>query len=94
MSEKKDESIVIIGGGCAGIFTALYLEKEGYTKITILEKNDYLGGMCQSLYYDDYPGVFEMGAVEVGTINYPYSRVPNSYPDAMRNTSSLSRSCL
>ncbi|MBK7002323.1 MAG: FAD-dependent oxidoreductase [Rhodoferax sp.] len=72
MGTNKDASIVIIGAGCAGITSARYLEDAGYTNITILEKSAFLGGCCKSLHYDDYPDVYEMGAIEVGKIGYDH----------------------
>jgi len=56
------QKIVIVGAGIGGITAAKHLEESGYTDITILEKNDYVGGKCSTSYYDDYEGTFENGA--------------------------------
>jgi len=56
------QKIVIVGAGIGGVTAAKHLEESGYTDITILEKNDYVGGKCSSSYYDDYKGKFENGA--------------------------------
>ncbi len=51
--------IVVIGGGVAGTGAAYSLRKRGY-KVTVLEKNDYLGGRVRN---EDADGAaIEMGA--------------------------------
>ena len=42
--ENKDKKIAIVGGGPAGLTTAAFLLKNGYS-VTIYEKYDYLGGL-------------------------------------------------
>src|SRR5260221_2402815 len=44
--------IVIIGGGVAGTSAAYHLKQLGY-KVTIVEKNDRLGGRIHSVKMDD-----------------------------------------
>ncbi|MBW2304710.1 MAG: FAD-dependent oxidoreductase [Deltaproteobacteria bacterium] len=41
---RKDEKVAVIGSGPAGLSCAYYLAREGYP-VTILEKDDCLGGM-------------------------------------------------
>jgi hypothetical protein len=44
----KDAKIVIVGAGPAGLSTAWFLKKNGYTNVTILEKLGRVGGLCKS----------------------------------------------
>lgn len=46
MSGKK-KSVVIVGGGLGGLFTGAILSKEGF-RVTVLEKNDLVGGGLQT----------------------------------------------
>ena len=39
------KKVIIIGGGVAGLSSAIYLQKNGYQTI-VLEKNSTLGGAC------------------------------------------------
>ena len=50
--------VVVIGAGFAGLSTACCLAKEGW-HVTVLEKNDQLGGRCRVWEKDGY--VFDMG---------------------------------
>lgn len=43
----KSKNIVILGAGISGLSTGVYLVKKGYN-VTILEKEDHIGGMCAS----------------------------------------------
>ena len=43
-AKNKDKKIAIVGGGPAGLTTAAFLLKNGYS-VTIYEKYDYLGGL-------------------------------------------------
>ena len=47
MANKSNKKVVIIGAGLGGICTALRLSKIGY-KVTIIEKNESLGGKITS----------------------------------------------
>ena len=47
MAEKTDR-ICIIGGGPAGISTAMYLQKKGYENYVIFERLNKIGGKCYS----------------------------------------------
>ena len=47
--------IVILGGGLAAVSLAYFLqEKESVEEITILEKEDRIGGLCRSIHKDGY----------------------------------------
>lgn len=51
---------VIMGGGLAGISLAYFLQdREDITHITILEKDDEIGGLCRSLRADGY--IYDIG---------------------------------
>lgn len=56
MSNKKH--IVIIGGGIGGLAAAALLGRDGY-KVTVLEKNDMMGGRARVLKKDGF--TFDMG---------------------------------
>ncbi|MBN2015013.1 MAG: NAD(P)/FAD-dependent oxidoreductase [Candidatus Altiarchaeota archaeon] len=45
--------VVIVGAGISGLLSALALAKEG-KKVLVLEKNDYVGGVCRSYKVDGY----------------------------------------
>jgi hypothetical protein len=46
---SKTSKIVIVGAGPAGLSTAWFLKKNGYTNVTILEKLGRVGGLCKSI---------------------------------------------
>lgn len=54
MSKK----VVIVGGGIGGLSSAILLKKKGF-EVTLLEKNDKVGGRARSFSYGDYK--FDMG---------------------------------
>ncbi len=56
--KSKGKKIVVIGGGFAGLSAASYLAKGGYD-VTIVEKNDSLGGRCRSFEAEGF--TFDMG---------------------------------
>ncbi len=56
--EKVDMNIVVIGGGYGGIAAASYLAKSGH-QVTLIEKNQQLGGRAQVL--KDRGFTFDMG---------------------------------
>lgn len=56
MSDNK--RVIVIGGGIGGLSTAALLAKDGY-RVTILEKNEVLGGRGRKYTDGDY--VFDMG---------------------------------
>ena len=53
-----DESVVVIGGGFGGLSTACYLAEAG-ADVTLLEKNEQLGGRASRLEVDGFR--FDMG---------------------------------
>ena len=53
-----DESVVVIGGGFGGLSTACYLADAG-ADVTLLEKNEQLGGRASRLEVDGFR--FDMG---------------------------------
>lgn len=46
---SKTARIAIIGAGPAGLSTAWYLFKNGFTNVTVLEKLGRVGGLCKSI---------------------------------------------
>lgn len=61
MSNKnKNSRICIVGGGPGGLSTAYYLKKKGYTKVTVLEKLPEVGGLCNSITFENRS--FDLGA--------------------------------
>ncbi|MDD6258939.1 MAG: FAD-dependent oxidoreductase [Erysipelotrichaceae bacterium] len=57
----KNTRIAIIGAGPAGLSAGMYLEQAGYENYTILERNDHVGGKCNSPHYNGRR--YEMGAI-------------------------------
>lgn len=53
----KKKKILILGGGVAGCSAAYFLNKKGYD-VTVLEKNDYVGGTARTHYYAGHPYEF------------------------------------
>jgi phytoene dehydrogenase-like protein len=45
--------VIVVGGGMGGLLSALALSKEG-RNVLLLEKEDYLGGVCRSYSVDGY----------------------------------------
>jgi len=56
----RSKRIAIIGAGPAGLSTALFLQKHGYSNVTILEKLGRAGGLCKSLTIDGMS--YDLGA--------------------------------
>ena len=52
MNNPNSKSIIIIGGGISGLFTAWKLSQSGY-KITLLERQKFLGGFATSIPKND-----------------------------------------
>jgi protoporphyrinogen oxidase len=55
-----ESRIAIIGAGPAGLSTAMYLKRRGYQHVTVLEKEEGVGGKCRSFEYDGH--VYDLGA--------------------------------
>ena len=58
MSDSKQNTVCIIGGGMSGLITGALLARNGY-KVTVLEKNHIIGGGLQSFRRGD--AVFNTG---------------------------------
>jgi len=63
MKKSRDTRIGIIGAGAAGLSAAYFLKGKGYRNITVLERENYIGGMCCSPVI--YGQANDMGALEV-----------------------------
>jgi len=48
-SSNPQPRIGIIGGGAAGLSAGYFLKQRGYKKVTILEKENRIGGKCLSI---------------------------------------------
>lgn len=55
---KKPEHVIILGGGPAGLATGHEVSTKG-GKVTVLEKNDFVGGLCRTVEEDGYR--FDLG---------------------------------
>ena len=53
MSTKEHYDVIVVGAGISGLLSALALSKEGKT-VLVLEKEDYIGGVCRSYTHDGY----------------------------------------
>lgn len=70
MEKKLNEKICIVGGGISGLSAAWFLQKKGYANVHILEKNERVGGKCNSPIYKGR--TYETGAViGLGKEAYP-----------------------
>lgn len=49
MEKQSPKTAIVIGAGAGGIGTAARLAKAGY-RVTVVEKNDFIGGRCSLLY--------------------------------------------
>ena len=58
----KDERVLIVGAGAAGLSVAHRLAERGYRRVTVLEASDRVGGKC-SVSPPPRPLGFEMGAI-------------------------------
>lgn len=52
-NKKTDFDAIVVGGGISGILTTLALSKEG-KRVLLIEKNNILGGNCQTYEIDGY----------------------------------------
>ena len=69
-ARQQELSFAIIGGGMAGILSAIKLRDAGYTQFRIYEKADRLGGTWRD---NRYPGI----ACDVPSHSYCYDFEPN-----------------
>ena len=60
MNKDKNARIAVIGGGAGGISVGYFLQKQGYTQVTVLEREGQIGGKCDSLTYQGKS--FDLGA--------------------------------
>ncbi len=60
MRSTLENRVVIIGAGPAGLATAMYLKRRGYTDVTVLEKEASVGGKCHSFEHEGR--VYDLGA--------------------------------
>lgn len=56
----KNSRICIVGGGPGGLSTGYYLQKAGYQNVTILEKLPVVGGLCNTITFENKS--FDLGA--------------------------------
>lgn len=57
-AQSSDRHVVVLGAGPAGLATAHELSKRG-AKVTVLERNSYVGGLCRTIDYKGYR--FDLG---------------------------------
>ena len=50
---SKDARIAIVGAGPSGVHMASRLKQLGYTKITLLERSDRVGGKSLTIYMNE-----------------------------------------
>lgn len=61
--DDEHRSVAIIGAGPAGLSAAYYLAQKGYKNVTVIEKEDWVGGKCHSYISDGF--AHDMGALEI-----------------------------
>ena len=61
------KSVIVIGSGFAGLSAASFLAKEGYD-VTVLEKNDQLGGRARSWKRTDLPSTWVQAGIGCGRV--------------------------
>ncbi len=57
---SRDEKILVVGAGPAGLTAATTLRDLGYPHVTVVEKEAVVGGKCQSFVYDGI--AYDLGA--------------------------------
>lgn len=63
-AEDKSLRIGIVGGGASGLSAAHYLKNAGYENVTVLERNDSVGGKTHTIEHGGRS--YEMGAIMSG----------------------------
>ena len=58
MSERE-KHIVVLGAGPAGLATAHEVSVNGSVKVTVLERNDFVGGLCNTIEHNGFK--FDLG---------------------------------
>ncbi|KAF1344657.1 Phytoene dehydrogenase [Delphinella strobiligena] len=51
--QDKQKTAIVVGAGAGGVSTAARLAKAGF-KVTVLEKNDFVGGRCSLIHHDGW----------------------------------------
>jgi phytoene desaturase len=87
LSDADGSSVVVIGGGFGGLSTACYLADAG-ADVTVLEKNEQLGGRASRLEVDGFkfdmgPSWYLMPDVFERFFNY-FDREPSEYYELTR----------
>ncbi len=60
---NRQTSIAVVGSGPAGLATAWFLREQGYRQVTVLERDDRVGGKCDTVIVDGRP--IDLGAFTV-----------------------------
>lgn len=58
---NKDSRLAVIGGGLSGVVIASGLEKKGYKNVTLLERENRLGGKLHTIWYKG--NSYELGGI-------------------------------
>ncbi|MCJ1333684.1 hypothetical protein MMC10_010384, partial [Thelotrema lepadinum] len=66
--------VAVVGGGSAGVYSAIRLQQDYNRSIVVIEKNDYLGGNAET-YTDPQSGI----AINLGVIAFPQTPTVKSY---------------
>ncbi|KIM77433.1 hypothetical protein PILCRDRAFT_12069 [Piloderma croceum F 1598] len=70
---EKDQKILILGGGVAGVIAAWTLHEHGHDNFIIIEARDELGGRMRVLYTDPHVPMDSMWTL-VDVMNLLFSR--------------------
>lgn len=54
--KKKQKTAIVVGAGVGGVATAARLAKAGF-KVTVVEKNGFVGGRCSLIEKEGYVSV-------------------------------------
>jgi len=63
---KKKKKIVILGAGITGLVTAYYFSLDNNFEVTLIEKNEYVGGTAMTFKYKDF--ILDYGPHKIYTI--------------------------